>query len=43
MLIEKLCSVNEPSAEVARTVIVRFEPTISRLIGPATVTTPVVR
>ncbi len=34
-------SVNDPSAEVARTVIFRVGPSASRLIAPATVTTPV--
>src|SRR5258708_35186102 len=31
----------EPSAEVARTVMLRLAPSVSRAIAPATVTTPV--
>ena len=41
MLITKPWSVNDPSAEVARTVILRAGPSASRSIAPATVTTPV--
>ena len=37
----KTWSVNEPSAEVARTVMLRLAPSASRSIAPATVTTPV--
>ncbi len=33
--------VNDPSAEVARTVMLRVGPSVSRLMAPATVTTPV--
>ena len=41
MLMVKTWSVKEPSAEVARTVILRLAPSASRSIAPATVTTPV--
>ena len=39
--IEKTWSVKEPSAEVARTVMLRLAPSASRSMAPATVTTPV--
>ena len=41
MVMVKTWSVNEPSAEVARTVMLRLAPSASRSIAPATVTTPV--
>jgi hypothetical protein len=42
MAMEKVWSVNEPSAEVARTVMEREAPSASRSMAAATVTTPVV-
>ena len=40
MAMVKFCVAVEPSLEVACTVIERVEPTISRLIAAAVVTTP---
>ena len=41
MAIAKTWSVNELSDEVARTVMLRLAPSVSRSIAPLTVTTPV--